>query len=71
MLKEMLRKMNSDTLEMIDTIRPKKNVSRITKEEAVAVTDKQIENSRKNIAIMQNEIDKIQEKYKRVVQQQQ
>lgn len=59
--------MNNDTLEMIDTIRPKKNVSKITKEEAVVVTDKQIENSRKNIAIMQNEIEKIQEKYKRVI----
>lgn len=67
----MLRKMNSDTIEMIDTIRPKKNVAKMTKEEAVIIANKQIENSRKNIAIMQNEIDKIQEKYKRVVEQQQ
>lgn len=67
----MLRKMNNDTIEMIDTIRPKKNVTKLTKEEAVVVTDKQIENSRKNIAIMQNEIGKIQEKYKRVIEQQQ
>lgn len=63
--------MNNDTIEMIDTIRPKKNVTKLTKEEAVVVTDKQIENSRKNIAIMQNEIGKIQEKYKRVIEQQQ
>lgn len=67
----MLRKMNDDTIEMIDTIRPKKNVTKMTKEESVVVANKQIENSRKNIAIMQNEIDKIQEKYKRVVEQQQ
>ena len=67
----MLRKMNNDTIEMIDTIRPKKNVTKMTKEEAVVIANKQIENSRKNIAIMQNEIDKIQEKYKRVVEQQQ
>ena len=67
----MLRKMNNDTIEMIDTIRPKKNVTKLTKEEAVVVTDKQIENSRKNIAILQNEIGKIQEKYKRVIEQQQ
>lgn len=67
----MLKKMNNDTIEMIDTIRPKKNVPKMTKEEAIIVANKQIENSRKNIAIMQNEIDKIQEKYKRVVEQQQ
>lgn len=34
--------MNHDTLHMIDTIRPKKNMVKISKEENILVTDKQL-----------------------------
>lgn len=49
----MLKKMNDDTLHMIDLIRPKKNVIKTSKEEMALIADRQLDNSKKNIAIMQ------------------
>jgi len=45
--------MNNDTLHMIDLIKPKKNVIKISKEEMATIADRQIDNSKKNISIMQ------------------
>jgi hypothetical protein len=70
-LKEMLRKMNDDTMQIIDTILPKKKALKATREELGLLTDRQIENSRKNISIMQQEIEKLQEKYTRIAEQSQ
>jgi hypothetical protein len=49
----MLKKMNSDTLQMIDLIRPKKNVNKVSKEEMATIADRQLDNSKKNISTMQ------------------
>lgn len=45
--------MNNDTLHMIDLIRPKKNAIKTSKEEMTIIADRQLDNSKKNIAIMQ------------------
>lgn len=55
----MLKKMNSDTLHMIDLIKPKRNVNKVSKEEMALITDRQIDNSKKNISTMQAEIEKL------------
>ena len=38
---------------MIDLIKPKKKVMKTSKEEMAAIADRQIDNSKKNISIMQ------------------
>jgi hypothetical protein len=55
----MLKKMNNDTLHMIDLIRPKQVINKVPREELVLITERQIDNSRKNLSTMQLEIQKL------------
>lgn len=63
--------MNSDSLQMIDLIRPKKKPFKQNKSETILVADNQILNSKKALENMQHQIQKLEEKYVRIVRQQQ
>ena len=65
-LKQVLKKMNSDTHHIIETAKPKNNIIRIASQELVLI-ERQIENSKKSIAMMQGEMAALQEKFKKTV----
>lgn len=60
--------MNNDTLHMIDLIRPKKLANKISKEEITLIADRQLDNSKKNISILQCQIEMLEAKYSKIVE---
>lgn len=58
-------------MHMIDSIRPKRNIQRISKQQLSILAESSIENSKKMISNLQYDIKKLEEKFKKIVQQQQ
>jgi hypothetical protein len=66
-LKTILKKMNRDTMELIDSMKPKKSPRVVSKEHLNLTAEKEVENNKKIAGILKYEIDKLKDKYTRIV----
>ena len=68
-LKGVLRKLNDDTLHMIDLIKPHK-YNQTSPQQAQKVAERQVDNRKKVIEHLQHDIKSLEEQFSRLSQQQ-
>lgn len=59
--------MNYDTLDMINNIKPRKVHRTKSKTQLSTIADREVENSKKMISNLEYQIDKLKEKYTKIV----
>lgn len=62
-----MKKINVDTMNMIDSIRPRKVIPKTSREQLSNLAEREIDNSKKMIGNLQYDISKLQEKYAKFV----
>lgn len=66
-LKTILKKMNKDTMDLIDSMKPKKTPRVVSKEQSHQTAEREVENNKQIVGILKHEIEKLKEKYTRIV----